>query len=129
MAVYKYAPGKTWYVKCRYKTHMDEVKYCTKRGFATKKEAVNWEHNFLAKHNGQLDMTFASFVELYEENQASRLRESTTYGKESILAAKILPVFGDQKLMDITPAMVILIWKRKHQRKLVKFVLCVVIRW
>ena len=36
-----------------------------KRGFSTKKEALNWEKEFLSQQDGTVEMTFREFFELY----------------------------------------------------------------
>lgn len=36
-----------------------------KRGFSTKKEALNWEKEFLAQQAGTVEMTFMEFFEMY----------------------------------------------------------------
>ncbi|EJU21471.1 hypothetical protein HMPREF1143_0219 [Peptoanaerobacter stomatis] len=39
----------------------------TKRGFATKKEAQNWESQFKLRESHELDMKFDEFYKLYLE--------------------------------------------------------------
>ena len=46
-----------------------------KRGFATKREAVAWEHEVMLKSESKLDMSFASFFEIYEEDKKKRVKE------------------------------------------------------
>lgn len=36
-----------------------------KRGFATKKEALQWERDFISQSTGSLGMTFGDFISLY----------------------------------------------------------------
>lgn len=72
-----------------------------KRGFPTKREALVWEREFIAKHDGNLEMTFESFYELYKNNLQSRLRENTWYTKEAIIKKKILPYFASHRICDI----------------------------
>lgn len=74
-----------------------------KRGFPTKREALVWEREFIAKHDGNLEMTFESFYELYKNNLQSRLRENTWYTKEAIIKKKILPYFASHRICDIKP--------------------------
>jgi len=40
----------------------------TKRGFATKREALEYEREFLASKSRDLNMLFESFVEIYYQN-------------------------------------------------------------
>ena len=64
MAAYKDKQGK-WYVSVYYDTWDGKRSRKVKRGFSTKKAALEWEREFLNKGSGDLDMTFASFVEIY----------------------------------------------------------------
>ena len=45
---------------------LDVSKAKLKRGFATKKEALAWEREFLMEKQADVNMTFESFVSLYE---------------------------------------------------------------
>ena len=74
-----------------------------KRGFPTKLDDLAWEREFLAKNEGSLEMTFASFYELYKSNLQSRLRQITWRTKESIIEKKLLPYFGSKRICDIKP--------------------------
>ena len=55
MAVYK--DGDKWRVIYRYTNYKGERKQTQKRGFATKREAVAWEHEVMLKSESKLDMT------------------------------------------------------------------------
>jgi len=46
----------TWFVKCYYKTWDGQTKEKRKRGFAKKKDALEWERNFLETQQRQPDM-------------------------------------------------------------------------
>lgn len=59
-----------------------------KRGFATKKEALEWERVFLQKQTQDLDMTFTAFYELYKNDMKSRLKLNTWLTKENIIEKK-----------------------------------------
>ncbi len=111
MGVYKDKKGR-WFVATRYKNWSGETKQKTKRGFMTKREALVWEREFLSKNEGNLDMTFSSFYEVYKNNLQSRLRKSTWLTKESIIESKVLPYFGDMRICDIKP-LDVLHWQNK----------------
>lgn len=102
MAVYKDKNG-SWMVYYRYTDYRGERKQTTKRGFQTKREALAWEREQLNKKENKLDMTFASFVEIYITDMRNRIRENTWHSKEHILRTKILPYFGKRKLSEIEP--------------------------
>ena len=73
-----------------------------KRGFETKKAALEWEREFLRQSKADLDMRFDTFVELYVTDLKQRLRENTFLTKESIIYKKVLPYFKEKKLNAIT---------------------------
>ena len=73
MAVYKDNATGTWRVIYRFTNWKGERKQTQKRGFATKREAQAWEHEVMLKQNSKLDMTFASFFELYEADKKQRV--------------------------------------------------------
>ena len=80
---------------------MGEKKQTSKRGFDTKREALEWEREQLRKKESSLDMSLESFVELYMKDLKSRLRQTTVLTKEHIIKTKILPYFGKRKISDI----------------------------
>ena len=86
----------------RYQDWTGERKQKCKRGFATKREAQEWERSFQMQTSGDLDMTFEAFTELYTKDVKPRLKENTWLTKESIIQKKILPYFGKRKLSEIT---------------------------
>ena len=102
MPVYKDDLRNTWYVKFCYKNWSGEYKWVTKRGFRLKKDALQWEYEFKAKKDGNLDMTFANFVSIYQEDRQPRIKESTQATKENIIETKLLPYFGNFRLRDIS---------------------------
>ena len=60
MAVYKDNATGTWRVIYRFTNWKGERKQTQKRGFATKREALAWEHEVMLKQGAKLDMTFAA---------------------------------------------------------------------
>ena len=112
MAVYKDDKQKTWYVSVRYSNWQGEKTRKVKRGFKTKKEAQEWELSFLNENAGNLEMTFAEFVEIYKQNQKHRVRESTWQTKESIIGTKIMPYFKRKRMIDIKSSDVVA-WQNK----------------
>ena len=100
MAVYKDNNG-TWYISVRYVNWKGEHARKVKRGFATKREATDWERNFLHENAGNLDMSFETFVDLYKKNLKERLKLSTWQTKVSIIDTKVLPYFKKKRINDI----------------------------
>ena len=110
MAVYK--DGDKWRVIYRYTNWQGERKQTQKRGFKTKREAQQWEREVMLKSESKLDMTFASFFEIYEADKKKRVKENTWESKSHIIRTKILPYFGNCKIAEIEPKDVIA-WQSK----------------
>ena len=102
MGAYKDKNG-TWYAQFRFTNWKGEPDRKTKRGFATKREALDWERDFLTRSSGNLEMTFEAFYELYKKNMKERIKLSTWNMKESVIEGKILPYFKRKRMCDIKP--------------------------
>ena len=102
MPVFKNEDNGTWYVMARYADWKGERKQKCKRGFATKREAQEWERRFQLQNAADLDMDFEAIVELYTNDIKNRLKENTWLTKEHIIRTKILPYFGRLKISEIT---------------------------
>lgn len=86
----------------RYQDWTGERKQKCKRGFATKREAAQWEQQFILQKKASMDMELESFCKLYEEDVRPRLKKSTWLTKENIIKSKILPYLGKRKVSEIT---------------------------
>ena len=102
MAAFKNKENGTWYVQFRYTDWKGERQQKLKRGFATKKEAQAWEREFLMEKQADINMSFESFVGLYEKDVKPKIKLNTWITKESIIKQKILPYFQKRKLSEIT---------------------------
>jgi len=102
MAAFKNKDNGTWFVQFRYTDWKGERQQKFKRGFKTKKEAQDWEREFVMQKTADVTMAFESYAELYEKDIKPRLKENTWLTKESIIAQKIIPYFKNKKLSDIT---------------------------
>jgi len=102
MAAFKNKDNGTWYVQFRYTDWRGERQQKLKRGFATKKEAQAWEREFLMEKQADVNMTFESFVALYEKDIKPKLKLNTWLTKDSIIQKKILPYFKKRKLSEIS---------------------------
>lgn len=99
----KLPSGKeVWVAQFRYTNFDDEVIQKKKQGFRTKREALEYERNFLDKMSGKCDMLFSSLVENYYEDMELDLRQTTIENKKYLIDSKILPYFKNKKLIDIT---------------------------
>ena len=97
MPAYKDNAKGTWYVSFYFQNWKGERERKLKRGFRTKKEALEWEREFLQKQAADMDMTFTAFVELYNRDIKSRLRLNTWQTKENIIQNKLRTVSSRQK--------------------------------
>lgn len=100
MAVYKDKNSK-WYVSVYYDDWRGERSRKLKRGFSTKREAAEWERQFLNRSKSDLDMTFESFIELYKADLKQRLKLNTWIMKESVIDNKITPYFKNKRMNEI----------------------------
>lgn len=107
MPAYKDNAKGTWYAAFYYENWKGQKEKKMKRGFKTKREALEWERTFQQQKVSNLDMTFASFVEVYTKDMEVRLRRNTWQTKKHIIETKLLPSFGGKRMNDIRPADVI----------------------
>lgn len=103
MAAYKDEERGTWYVSFHYYDWTGKNKRKLKRGFKTRKEALEWEQHFRMKEGSNLDMTFEDFIDAYTRDMRPKLKENTWNTKITIINGKILPYFKDKKMKDIKP--------------------------
>lgn len=101
MPAYKDKKGNSWYAKFNYKNWKGETKFTTKRGFPTKRAAVEYEREFKLHIAGDLDMNFEEFVKLYREDLYPRIRVSTAATKDHIINTKLIPYFKNFKVTEI----------------------------
>lgn len=107
MAVIKNNRTGMWEVRTYYKDLTGARKQKTKRGFAKKSEALEWERNFKLKEDQSISMSFKSFVDIYLTDLEPRIKRNTFLTKKHIIETKILPYFGKRKLDDIRTSDVI----------------------
>lgn len=103
MAVYKDKNRGTWYASVLYVDWTGKRCRKLKRGFATKKEAQEWEIHFKLQKASSLDMTFGDFYKIYEQDIKPKVRYNTWCSKQHIIETKLLPYFKDLVMRDITP--------------------------
>lgn len=102
MPAYRSENSSKWYCSFYYRDWTGKNVKKLKRGFKTKREALDWERHFLMQQAADLNMTFSDFWKLYERDQKPKLRESTWESKEYMVQKKILPYFGEKKMCEIT---------------------------
>ena len=115
MAAYKDEARGTWYVSFHYNDWTGKNKRKLKRGFQTRKEALEYEQKFLLQQATNLDMRFEDFYKLYEEDLKPKLKLNTWRTKDVIFQKKLIPYFKDKKMNEISPADII-----KWQNEMIK---------
>ena len=65
------------------------------------KEALGFERDFLEQQSANPDMTFQNLYEIYMEDMAARLKQSTLLTKKTVLQTHILPFFGSKPINEI----------------------------
>ena len=101
MSTHKDEKNGTWYVMVRYHDWKGTKRQKCKRGFATRREAHEWERNFRLQTEGDPDMAFEAFLKLYENDMRPRLKENTWLSKEHMIRTKLFPTFGKKMLSEI----------------------------
>ena len=114
MPVYKDNNKKgSWFVSCYYTDYLGHKKQKVKRGFKTKKDARDWERDFLDRQCTQPTILFKNFIDVYMEDYKTRFKPASYYIKMTRVNCHILPYFGDTPINKITPNMI-----REWQHKL-----------
>lgn len=106
----------TWKIYLRYFDWQGVKQIHTKHGFATKREALECEREFLASKSRDLNMLFESFVEIYLSDLKSRIKYNTYLTKVHIIETKIIPYFSKKSIAEIT-APDILQWQNELLKK------------
>jgi len=115
MPAYKDEKRGTWYVQFYYQDWTGERKKKLKRGFATKREASEFERDFLNSQAGNINMSFRAFSKIYLEDMRHRLKLSTYENKRFTIENSLIPFFGNMPLNAVTPADV-----RRWQNEMIK---------
>ena len=108
--------GRKWKVSCYYTDWTGERKRHVKRGFDTRKEALEYEHNFLARKSKDINMNFGSFIDIYMEDLKPQLKKSTFAVKTRLIEVHVRPYFEKLSLAEITSTH-ILQWQNELLRK------------
>lgn len=106
MSVAKDPKTGKWYSKFRYKDWTGERVQKKKTGFLKKSDAQAWEDEFKAKASLSCNMLFKSLVELYMDDCKTRLKSTTCENKDYLIQSKLIPVFGNTPVNEISPLMV-----------------------
>ncbi|MBL7575764.1 Site-specific recombinase XerD [Peptoniphilus asaccharolyticus DSM 20463] len=95
-----------WYCSFYYTDYQGNRKRKKKEGFETKKQAEEWERDFLNNIDLSPSMTFQTLTDKYMEDIKPRCKINTITTKNTYLQAHILPYFKDLKINDINPLII-----------------------
>lgn len=115
MAAYKDKKGG-WYISKRYVDLEGKKRRLVKRGFATKREAQDYEISFMSKEKDDQMMLFDDFVDVYYDDIKNRILLNTLITKQTIIEKNIRPFFKNLRLSDITPK-VVMRWQNQLMDK------------
>lgn len=101
MSAIKDNDRRTWRAYIRYTDWQGQKQIHTKRGFPTKKAALEYEREFLQKKTRDINMGFRVFVEQYLEDLKPRIKYNTFLTKKHIIDKKIVPYFANKSLAEI----------------------------
>lgn len=116
MPAYKDEKKNTWYCQFYYEDWQGNKKKKQKRGFKTKKEALEWERNYKLSANANMDMTMGAFIEIYFRDKAGELKERSAKNKRYMIEAHVLPYFENKPMNSITPSDIIQ-WQNEIRAK------------
>ena len=91
MSAYKDKTQGTWYVSFRYIDWTGKKTQKLKRGFKTKKEALNYEKEFIRKTAADMKMEMNSFIQVYFEDKKNELKENSIRNKQNTYNLKENP--------------------------------------
>lgn len=116
MPAYLDEKRNTWYCKFYYTTYTGEKKQKIKRGFSRKKDAQQWEREFLLNVAGSPDITFETLCTSYLDYLRPRLKESTMHTKEYIINTYIGPYFNNRIICEVT-SLDVALWQNELLQK------------
>lgn len=105
MAVIKNNKTGMWEVRTYYKDLTGARKQKTKRGFAKKSEALEWERSFKLKEDQSISMSFKRFVDIYLTDLEPRIKRNTFLTKKHIIETKFYLILENENWMIFGPRM------------------------
>lgn len=113
---YKEKDTKKWSAQWFETTAKGEKKKRRKRGFETKREALEYERQKKLSSSRSMDMKLSEFIEVYFEDKQNELKDRTMKNKRYMMEQHIIPYFGEQMLNEITASQIIQ-WQNEMQTK------------
>lgn len=116
MGVYKDDKTASWFCKFYFKDWQGDRHQTTKRGFKTKRDALRWQADFIAKENRSMHISFEAYVKIYFEDKKNKLKERTVYNKKYMIDKHILSYFKNKKVDEVTSSDIIQ-WQNAMEEK------------
>lgn len=113
---YKEKDTKKWTAQWFETNAKGEKKKRRKRGFETKREALEYERQKKLNNSRSMDMKLSEFMEVYFEDKQNELKERTMKNKRYMMEQHIIPYFGNQMMSEITAGQIIQ-WQNEMQTK------------
>lgn len=113
---YKEKDTKKWTAQWFETNAKGEKKKRRKRGFSTKKEALEYERQKKLNSSRSMDMKLSEFMEVYFEDKQNELKERTMKNKRYMMEQHIIPYFGNQMMSEISASQIIQ-WQNEMQTK------------
>lgn len=116
MPAYRDKDRGTWTSSFRCKDWTGKVKRKVKRGFATKREALEYESRIKLAADASMDMVFEDFVEVYFRDKVAEFKQRTANNKRYMIERHVVPYFKGKSMNDIKPADIIA-WQNEIRAK------------
>lgn len=113
---YKEKDTKKWTAQWFETNAKGEKKKRRKRGFETKRDALEYERQKKLNSVRSMDMKLGEFMEVYFEDKKNELKDRTMKNKRYMMEQHIIPYFGGQMMSEITASQIIQ-WQNEMQTK------------
>ena len=107
MPAYKDGDSGMWRSQFYYTDWTGKRHKKNKRGFKTKREAQQFEAEYVRAAKADMDMTLASFTEIYFKDKEVELKQRSLRNKRYMIRTHVIPYLGEKKMNEITPADII----------------------
>ena len=113
---YREKDTKKWTAQWFETNVMGEKKKRRKRGFETKREALEFERSKKLSNERSMDMKLSDFIEIYFSDKQNELKDRTIKNKRYMMQQHIVPYFGNQMMSEIKASQIIQ-WQNEIQKK------------
>ena len=113
---YKEKDTKKWTAQWFETNARGEKKKRRKRGFDTKREALEFERQKKLSSVRSMDMKLCEFIEVYFDDKQNELKERTLKNKKYMMMQHVVPYFGEMMMNEISAGQIIQ-WQNEMQTK------------